>query len=125
MYNIPKYSDIEIFRSDWWSVTFKFDDEDQIQMVVDWCNDNFDQEWTVRIQNQYDCKPKSNLLAALQNFDEDALKQLGSSSKAIHEAVSMVSETLIDNTKESDDDKFDRFYFKDEESMMAFKLRWI
>ena len=125
MYNIPKYSDIEIFGGDWWSVKFEFEDEDQIQMVVDWCNDNFEDEWTVRIHNKQNHRQRSNLLAALQNFDANALRQLGSSSKPIFEAVSTVSETLTDDSEESDQDKFDRFYFKDEMSMMAFKLMWL
>lgn len=118
MYNIPNYNDIEIFVSPWRSVKFEFEDEDQIQMVVDWCNENFDQEWTVRIH-------KDDIMSSLLNMDADALRELGTSTKPIHEAVTIISKSLTDTSEESEFDKFDRFYFKDESSMVAFKLRWI
>ncbi len=124
MYNIPNYNDIEILGPPWRSVIFKFEDDDQIQMVVDWCNDNFDQEWTVRI-HKGECNKRSNPLSALMNMDADALRELGASAKPIHEAVTTVSKSLTDTSKESENDKFDRFYFKDESSMMAFKLMWL
>lgn len=124
MYNIPNYNDIEIFGGEWRSVKFEFEDEDQIQMVVDWCNENFDQEWTVRIRNANEYK-RPSIISSLLNMDDDAIRELGASSKSIHEAVSTVSKTLSENALESEFDKFDRFYFKEEESMMAFKLRWM
>ena len=124
MYNIPNYNDIEILGPPWRSVIFKFEDEDQIQMVVDWCNENFDQEWTVRIRNGNDHK-RSNIMSSLFNMDADAIRELGASSKPIHEAVSTVSNTLSEDSLESEFDRFDRFYFKDVESMMAFKLAWL
>ena len=124
MYNIPKYNDLEILGPPWRSVIFEFEDDDQIQMVVDWCNDNFDQEWTVRIRKgEYDKRP--NALSALMNMDADALRELGQSTKPIHEAVTTVSKSLTDTSEESEHDRFDRFYFKDESSVMAFKLMWL
>lgn len=122
MYNIPNYNDIEIFGPPWRSVGFEFEDDNQIQMVVDWCNENFDQEWTVRIRNDYN---KPNIMSSLLSMSADDLRDLGSSSKSIHEAVSTVSKSMSDDSSESEFDKFDRFYFKNEESMMAFKLRWL
>jgi len=123
MYSIPNYNDIEILGSSWKSVSFKFDDEEQIQLVVDWCNENFDQEWTVRIKNQY--SKKSSLISSLLDMDVDSLRELGLSNKPIHEAVFSISKSLPDSSEESEFDEFDRFYFKSEDSMMAFKLRWI
>jgi len=123
MYNIPNYNDVEILGPPWRSVIFEFEDDDQIQMVVDWCNENFGQEWTVRIRNEYDRRP--NVMSSLLNMDADALRELGTSTKPIGEAVISVSKTLVDDSKESEFDRFDRFYFKDEESMMAFKLTWL
>ena len=125
MYNIPIYNDFEILGPDWRSTSFKFDDEDQIQMVVDWCNENLNEEWTVRIHNECNRGKKSNIMAALLNFDEAALRELGSTTKPIHEAVSDISRSLSDDSEESEFDKFDRFYFKSEEDMMAFKLTWL
>lgn len=124
MYNIPNYNDIEIFGPPWRSVKFEFEDEDQIQMVVDWCNENFDQEWTVRI-NKDDYSKRSNVMSSLFNMDADALRKLGTSTKPIHEAVTIASKSIADNSEKSEFDKFDRFYFKSEDLMMAFKLRWI
>jgi len=125
MYNIPNYNDIEIFVDPWRSVKFKFEDEDQIQMVVDWCNENFDQEWTVRIHKDDYSNKRPNVMSSLFNMDADALRELGTSTKPIHEAVTIASKSLTDTSEESEFDKFDRFYFKDESSMVAFKLRWI
>jgi len=125
MYNIPNYNDIEILGHPWKSLKFEFEDEDQIQMVVDWCNENFDQEWTVRISKDDYYSKRSNVMSSLLNMDADALRELGTSTKPMHEAVTIASKSLTDTSEKSEFDKFDRFYFKSEDLMMAFKLRWI
>lgn len=125
MYNIPQYNDFEIIGPHWRSLSFKFDDDDQIQMVVDWCNENLNNAWTVRIQNKYETHKKSNIMSSLLKLDATALRELGSTSKPIHKAVTEISDALSDTSEESEHDKFDRFYFKTEDDMMAFKLRWV